>query len=162
MVWLRNADFFPPSVGGRGSTADCWDLKGGVALEADSDFDHHNAVLRKYFLVQASYHLHSWATHWMSLLVLWWYGTSLVSIQKSMRSYGRALAQHLLALAMIGGCFLFSSLRRLGAIGIFALDASSLFIHLLQLCINAPPNSWLNKPRVIAWIHRGLVIPIFL
>jgi hypothetical protein len=165
MVWLRDANFFPPSVGGisDGSTANCWDLKGGVGMETDSDFDHHNAVLRKYFLVQASYHLHSWATHWMSLLALWWYGNkSFVSIQKSMISYSRALLQHLLALAMIGGCFLFSSLRRLGAIGIFALDVSSLFIHLLQLCINAPPNSWLNKPRVIVWIHRGLVIPMFL
>jgi hypothetical protein len=98
----------------------------------------------------------------MSLLALWWYGKSLVSIKKSMLSYGGALLQHLLALAMIGVCFLFSSLRRLGAIGIFALDVSSLFIHLLQLCINAPPNSWLHKPRVIAWIHRGIVIPMFL
>ena len=173
MVWLRNANFFPPSVGGSGTTRHCWDLKGGVALESVNMTldDPHNAVLRKYFLVQASYHLHSWATHWMSVLVLWWYGgggdsgtSSLVSLRKSMRSYWRALFQHVLALAMIGVCYFFSSLRRLGAIGIFALDVSSLFVHLLQLCINAPPsNSWLyNRPRVIAWIHRGLVIPMFL
>ena len=162
MVWLRDANFFPPAVGGSGSTKNCWDLKGGVALETDSDFDHRNAVLKMFFLVQASYHLHSWAIHWMSLLALWWYGKSFVSIRKSMKSYWRALLQHLMALAMIGSCYLFSSLRRLGAIGIFALDISSLFVHLLQLCINAPPESWLNRPGVIRWIHRGLVIPIFL
>lgn len=165
MVWLRHANFFPPAVGGSGgATRNCWDLKGGVALESTNDFDQHNAVLRKYFLVQASYHLHSWATHWVSLLALWWYGgkSPLVSIRKSMLSYWRALLQHLLALGMIGVCYLFSSLRRLGAVGIFALDISSLFVHLLQLCINAPPDSWLNRPRVIIWIHRGLVIPMFL
>ena len=162
-LWLREEEFFPPSVGGRsGATVNCWDLKGGVALETSTDFDDANAVLRKYFLVQASYHLHSWATHVLSLVALVWYGTSLVSIRKSMVSYWRALVQHLLALVMIGGCYFFSSLRRLGAIGIFALDVSSLFIHLLQLCINAPPKSWWHQPKVIAWIHRGLVIPIFL
>jgi hypothetical protein len=161
-LWLREQEFFPPSVGGNGATVNCWDLKGGVALETSADFDDANAVLRKYFLVQASYHLHSWATHVMSLMALVWYKTSLVTIRKSMVSYWRALLQHLLALAMIGGCYFFSSLRRLGAIGIFALDVSSLFVHLLQLCINAPPKSWWHQPKVIAWIHRGLVIPIFL
>jgi hypothetical protein len=161
-LWLREQEFFPPSVGGNGATVNCWDLKGGVALETSADFDDANAVLRKYFLVQASYHLHSWATHVMSLMALVWYKTSLVTIRKSMVSYWRALLQHLLALAMIGGCYFFSSLRRLGAIGIFALDVSSLFVHLLQLCINAPPNSWWHQPKVIFWIHRGLVIPIFL
>ena len=162
VIWLRDANFVPFAVGGSGYTRNCWDLKGGVAGETTADFDDSNAVLRKYFLVQASYHLHSWATHWMSLIALWWYGTSLVSIRKSMVSYWRALLQHLLALAMIGGCYFFSSLRRLGAIGIFALDISSLFVHLLQLCINAPPGTWWNKPHVIAGIHRGLVIPVFL
>lgn len=163
LVWLRDASWFPVAVGGSGATRNCWDLKGGVCVESDSvDFDQHNAVLRKYFLVQASYHFHSWTTHWVSLFVLWWCGQSIVSIRKSMVSYWRALLQHLLALAMIGACYFFSSLRRLGAIGIFALDVSSLFVHLLQLCINAPTDSWLHDPQVIAWIHRGLVIPIFL
>lgn len=162
VIWLLPERFWPLAVGGTGATKNCWDLRGGVALETTADFDNANAVLRKYFLVQASYHLHSWATHWMSLIALWWYGTSFVSIRKSMISYWRALLQHLMALTLIGGCYFFSSLRRLGVIGIFALDVSSLFVHLLQLCINAPPDSLWHQPLLIAWIHRGLVIPIFL
>lgn len=78
---------------------------------------------------------------------------------KPFTSYWRSLLQHSIALCLIGGSHLFASTRRLGAIGSFALDASSLVLHLLQVCINAPQPI----PRYyIRILHRGVVIPIFL
>eukprot|EP00535_Pseudo-nitzschia_heimii_P005503 CAMPEP_0197186354 /NCGR_PEP_ID=MMETSP1423-20130617/13761_1 /TAXON_ID=476441 /ORGANISM="Pseudo-nitzschia heimii, Strain UNC1101" /LENGTH=480 /DNA_ID=CAMNT_0042637641 /DNA_START=91 /DNA_END=1530 /DNA_ORIENTATION=+ len=72
------ADFWPPALGGTGSTKNCWDLSSvGVTLMktdfdiVDSDFDSYNPVLRRYYLIQASYHFHSAAFHILTSVLLW-------------------------------------------------------------------------------------------
>ena len=59
------------------------------------------------------------------------------------------------------GSFMFSGLRRLGAIAIFVLEASSVSLQLLQVCINSPEESFLQKPVVISTLHSYVVVPIF-
>lgn len=186
LLFFQQANFWPTYLGGHGQTAKCWDLSGGTTLSFDSDFDHRNAVLRRYFLVQASYHLHSGAFHVLSMLLLWWWKLQrpvaatthqpssdslsslavnphvVISVRRSTKSYVRSLLQHMVALALIGGAYLFSSLRRLGAIAMFAFDLSSLSLHFLQICMNAPETSPLRNPDLILWVHRAWVIPMFL
>jgi hypothetical protein len=181
MAWylFRDADFWPPYVGGSGDTKRCWDLSGSLALakNLDSDFDHRNVVLRRFFLVQASYHLHSGAFHVASVLLLYFLkngddsnnsiGTSnqrnknWASLLKAL-IHPRALLQHSLSLVFLSVSYVFSSLRRLGAIGMFALDMSSWALHLLQTCLNAPTESVLSQPRVIRAVWALLVLPSFL
>jgi TLC domain len=169
LAWhsFHTANFWPWYVGGawnstavRGSrssgTAHCWDLNGGAVSVGilDSDFDLRNTVLRRYFLLQASYHFHSTAFHVGSCILLMiqnyrskdaanpqspanasWSSSSIWRV--STTSYLRSLLHHALALLTIATAYIFSSLRRLVAIGMFAFDVSSWFLHLLQICINA-------------------------
>ena len=172
LLYFSDADFWPPAVGGRGETKNCWDLSSVGAVVMDSDFDQHNSVLRRYFLVQASYHFHSGAFHIVTSLLLWFVSSSsnksrseklfgfiphsmltIINIQQFMR--------HCFAVGLIAGAYLFSSLRRLAAIGMFAFDVSNTFLHLLQLCINAPPNRRRSSPSWVWFLHRCLVIPSF-
>ena len=155
LVYFRDADFWPWYVFGHGKTSNCWDLSGGLTVGMDSDFDHRNSVLKRYFLWQASYHWHSFAFHVLSVLLLLFHPTNhaprrFLSVQKNMSSYLKRLGQHGLALALIAVAYVFSSLRRLGAIGFFAFDISSWFLHLLQICINAPKESRLRKHGFVA------------
>ena len=162
LVFFRGADFWPPYVLGHGATEKCWDLSGGLSLGLDGDFDLKNAVLKSFFLWQASYHWHAGAFHIISALFLsflerdahemfyWVPGT-----------HSRSLAQHTLALVLIGTCYIFSSLRRLGAIGMFAFDFSSIFLHLLQVCLNSNPNSYLRNSRYIRILLDWFVLPSF-
>jgi hypothetical protein len=202
MAWysFRDANFWPWYVGGTGSTAHCWDLSGGLTVGMDSDFDQRNEVLKRYFLWQASYHWHSGAFHILSMLLLllhpppasseptngssyrdgsWtWrqhHGWRFGAVKTNTSAYVRSLLQHLLALVLIATAYVFSSLRRLAAIGMFAFDVSSWFLHLLQVCINAPNddddnnnkspiqviNRFLRRPVTITRIHRYLVLPTF-
>ena len=146
LFFFLDADFWPPAVGGSGSTKRCWDLSSVGTAVMDSDFDQHNAVLRRYFLLQASYHFHSGAFHVLAAMLLWFVSSSSKNQEKtSFLSSGiwtiqnaKSLFQHVFAVGLIAGTYLFSSTRRLGAIGMFAFDFSSAFLHLLQLCINAP------------------------
>jgi len=78
--------------------------------------------------------------------------------------------QHIFSLVLILATYLFSSTRRLGAIAMFSFDASSLFLHLLQLRINAPQQRKEEKKETtfghsrkltILILHRFLVIPAF-
>eukprot|EP00797_Seminavis_robusta_P007454 Sro150_g068940.2 (686) ;mRNA; f:85138-87195 len=178
MAWylFRDADFWPSYVGGHGSTARCWDLSGSLALakNLDSDFDHRNTLLRRFFLVQASYHLHSGAFHIFSVLLLFFLkdGGSDGEKQKKKKKdwlsllrtliLPRAMLQHTLSLFFLSISYVFSSLRRLGAIGMFALDFSSLALHLLQTCLNAPSDSILSQKRTIRVVWALLVVPSFL
>jgi hypothetical protein len=82
----------------------------------------------------------------------------------------RSFFQHCFSIALILVTYLFSSTRRLGAIAMFAFDASSLFLHLLQLGINAPRLqqtqshrgiSSLSSLTTIRALHRLVVIPAF-
>jgi hypothetical protein len=184
--YFGSADFWPPALGGTGNTRNCWDLSSvGVTNIVDSDFDSSNTVLRRYYLIQASYHVHSAAFHLLTSILLWFVSKS--SKNKKGSSTPRFLGfipigmftlynvqiffQHIFSLVLIFGTFLFSSTRRLGAIAMVAFDASSLFLHLLQLGINAPHETS-EQRRIGAWfyssrksfiliLHRFLVIPAF-
>jgi hypothetical protein len=184
--YFGSADFWPPALGGTGNTRNCWDLSSvGVTNIVDSDFDSSNTVLRRYYLIQASYHVHSAAFHLLTSILLWFVSKSSKNKQGSStpRFLGfipigmftlynvQIFFQHIFSLVLIFGTFLFSSTRRLGAIAMFAFDASSLFLHLLQLGINAPHETSKQR-RIGAWfyssrksfiliLHRFLVIPAF-
>lgn len=189
-VWFHRASFWPWFVGGTGRTEACWDLSGGLTVGMDSDFDSRNLVLKRYFLLQASYHSQSIAFHILSLVMLIWdYRQQQRQIrsddaaaadhdrrrqqrgfwsvaQKTTRSYARSLLQHLLALLLIAVAYIFSSLRRLGAIGMFALDVSSSFMHLLQIALNrssasSAPHRRRTATRWVPWLYYGGVLPSF-
>ena len=85
----------------------------------------------------------------------------LISMKTSMQSYVRPMCEHVIVLALLVGAYLFSGLRRLGAVGIFTLELSSVFLQLLQVSIYAPEKSWLGKPEVVLFVHRCLTIPTF-
>lgn len=85
----------------------------------------------------------------------------LISMKTSMQSYFRPMMEHFIVLALLIGAYLFSGLRRLGAVAIFTLEVSSVFLQLLQVCIYAPEHSWWRKPEVVLFVHRVLTIPTF-
>lgn len=173
------ADFWPPAVGGSGSTKNCWDLSSvGVTLVhtdfdiVDSDLTGNNPILRRYYLIQASYHFHSAAFHILTSILLWFVSKS--TKKKEPRFLGflhngiftlynvQNFFQHVFSLVLILGTYLFSSTRRLGAIAMFSFDGSSLFLHLLQLRINAPrQGSDRSRRAMIVNLHRFLVIPVY-
>lgn len=170
MAWFlfRSANFWPVYVGGKptSSTRNCWNRSGSIAIGSlDSDFDHNNAALHLFFLAQGAYQLHSLWFHILSMALLLVYeegGERMVSMKSSMRSYLRPLTEHLISLTLIFLCYIFSGLRRLGAVGIFTLESSSISLQLLQVCINSPETSWLRRPKVVKRLHRYLVVPSFL
>ena len=82
-------------------------------------------------------------------------------MKTSMQSYARPMIEHVIVLALLIGSYLFSGLRRLGAVGIFTLEVSSAFLQLLQVCMYAPEKSWWRKPQVVIFVHRFLTIPTF-
>jgi hypothetical protein len=175
---FRKAAFWPIYLGGTngGLTHNCWDLSGNVHLTSlDSDFDHQNGHLRYYFIIQGSYHLQSLGFQSLSLLVLllpkpqsdevrssrggpgkW------VSMRTSMKQYIRPLAEHMIAVFLIAAAFLFSGLRRLGALGMYTMDLSGIFLQLLQMSLHAPSESKLADIRTVRFIHSYLAIPFFL
>jgi hypothetical protein len=123
-------------------------------------------VLKRFFLWQASYHWHSAAFHILSLLILLLHPTKhaprrFLSFQTSSTAYVRSLTQHVASVALIAVAYNFSSLRRLVAIGMFAFDVSSWFLHLLQVCINAPENSRWRRRKIVSRVYWYLVIPSF-
>jgi len=181
--YFREANFWPPAVGGTGNTKNCWDLSSvGVDLMhtdfdiVDSDFDSYNPLLRRYYLIQASYHFHSAVFHVLTSILLWFVSKSSKKKELSLspRLFGyvqmgiftlynvRIFFQHMFSLVLILGTYLFSSTRRLGVIAMFSFDASSLFLHLLQLGINAPRQrtSWSRK-SIMLILYRFLVVPAF-
>lgn len=174
-ILFHNADFWPWYVGGHGKTTKCWDLSGNLAGQLDSDFDQSNSMLRTFFLVQSSYHFHSGAFHIFSVGLMWYMKRKaekkkggqkdnkkqlwVVRLWKTI--YFRTLFQHALSLGWLCVSYAFSSLRRLGTIGMFALDISAAALHLLQTCINAPDHSVLRKPKVIQFVLVGLVLPSY-
>jgi len=171
--WFSRADFWPAYLGGTSPTAstkNCWDLSGSSIMLGplvDADFDDQNQNLRLFFLIQASYQLHSMAFHLVSMALLLLYNTRnpnkpLLSMKSSAKGYLRPLMEHLVAICLIVGSYLFSSLRRLGAVGMFTLEFSSIFLQLLQMCLNAPDQSFLSRPVVVHGIHRFIVLPTFL
>jgi len=103
-----------------------------------------------------------------SVTLLFFYGgggednAPVVSMKSSMRSYFRPLTEHIVTLLLFTLCFVFSSLRRLGAIGIFALDFSGSFLHLLQVCVNADERSFLRKRGFVWVVYWVLVLPSFM
>jgi hypothetical protein len=174
LVYFRDAEFWPPAVGGSGSTKNIWDLSSVGPAVMESDFDRRNTVLRHYFLFQLSYHFHSGAFHILAATLLWFVSAkNKEEPEPSPKTLGilpsglmtidnvQSLFQHFFAVGLIAGTYLFSSLRRLAAIAMFAFDVSSLFLHLLQLIINSPHGSRRIPPTWIRVLHRGLVVPAF-
>lgn len=163
--YFASAEFWPVYVGGSGHTKKCWDLSGALSVGGvDGDFDEQNTTLRRYYLQQASYHWHSGAFHLLSLLLvltrpgerrLGWF-------RASSSSYQRSFLQHAIAVLLISTTYVFSSLRRLGAIGMFSFDVSSFFLHLLQVCMNSEKASLLRKALWITFVYQVLVLPTFL
>jgi hypothetical protein len=201
LLYFRHADFWPWFVFGTGrGTTNCWDLSGGITVGGmDSDFDKHNTVLKRYFLWQASYHVHSTTFHFFISIIYLCYpfvttastndtGSNLAAespsassvstpskrlrgIKRGSRAYARSFTQHVSSVVLIAVAYMFSSLRRLVAIGLFAFDVSSWSLHLLQICINAPDDSYLwyvlpprhrtKKEAIIRGLYRYLVLPSF-
>lgn len=162
--FFSSYEFWPVHVGGTGKTAKCWDLSGGLSVGGvDGDFDAHNTALRRYYLQQASYHWHSGAFHLLSVLVVLTRPREkrLDWIRDSTSSYSRSFLQHSVAILLLSTTYVFSSLRRLGAIGMFSFDVSSFFLHLLQVCMNSPKSTLLRNTRLIGFIYRFLVLPSF-
>jgi hypothetical protein len=196
LMYFRHADFWPWFVLGTGrGTKQCWDLSGGITVGGmDSDFDQHNAVLKRYFLWQASYHIHSSTFHFLLSMVFLFYPfimsnastdngdntESILSspykrlrgIKRGSDAYVRSFIQHLLSVVLIAVAYTFSSLRRLGAIGLFAFDVSSWSLHLLQICINAPDDSYVwrllpskyqnEKGSFVHGLYLFVVVPSFI
>jgi TLC domain len=182
LFFFGQADFWPPAVGGHGNTKNCWDLGSVGATVMDSDFDQRNYVLRRYYLLQASYHFHSAAFHVLTSLLLWFVSKSSKNKDTSSPIFLgfipagmftlyniKTFFQHCFSIALILVTYLFSSTRRLGAIAMFTFDASSLFLHLLQMGINAPRKQTdqgrqqqpKSLPTSIYLLHRLVVIPAF-
>ena len=164
--YFRNTSFWPIWVGGNrtGSTRQCWDLSGTMTLNGpfDSDFDDANASLRYFFLVQASYQIHSLGFHVLSMVMVALYGDGDgVSARAGMLGYWRAFSEHILYFLLTMASFMFSGVRRIGAIAIFVLEASSVGLQILQVCINSPKGSLLQNPKLISALHRFVVVPIF-
>mmetsp|Transcript_34207 Transcript_34207/g.78981 ORF Transcript_34207/g.78981 Transcript_34207/m.78981 type:complete len:183 (-) Transcript_34207:639-1187(-) len=84
-----------------------------------------------------------------------------VSMRSGLKGYVRPLVEHLLGVIGMVWTFFFASWRRLGTLGMFAFDFSSIFLYLLQVSINAPADSWLSTPRIVRGIHRYLAVPSF-
>jgi len=139
--------------------------------------------LRRYYLLQASYHFHSAAFHVLTSLLLWFVSKSsknkddassptfLGFIPTGMLTINnvQSFFQHCFSIATIIVTYCFSSTRRLGAIAMFTFDASSLFLHLLQLGINAPKQQIESSsrriiptsPTSVRVLHRLIVVPAF-
>jgi len=167
-IKFSNSEFWPIWVGGlkTAQTKNCWDLGGSVALKGadfDHDFDNQNSALRYFFLGQASYQIHSLCFHFLSmiLLLVWGGNDGYLSARKSLKSYMRPMIEHTLYFVLTVTTYIFSGLRRLGAISIFAQETSSIIIQVLQICINAPKESRLRSPQLIKIVHRFVVVPIF-
>jgi hypothetical protein len=169
LIQFRRAIWWPVWVFGQweASTKYCWDLKGSFAFKGaalDNDFDHQNTALRLFFLGQASYQIHSLLFHFLSMMLLLLYGGNegFLSARQSLRSYLRPLLEHSIYCMLTVTTYIFSGLRRLGAILIFALEMSSIMLQILQICINAPKKSRLRNPHTITFLHRFIVVPIFI
>lgn len=177
---FSSANFWPIWVGGpkTAKTSYCWDLAGTLsplikggghrASLLDSDFNHENTALRFFFLGQASYQTHCLCFHFLSMILLLAYTDAderkdgkYLSIRKSLKSYSRPMLEHIVYFILTVTTYIFSGLRRLGAISIFALEMSSAVVQLLQICINAPEMSILRKSSVVKCVHRYLVVPVF-
>jgi hypothetical protein len=169
---FSSSDFWPVWVGGRlnARTKYCWDLSGSVAIQGaslDIDFDHQNSALRYFFLGQASYQIHSLSFHFLSMILLLVCGGKkndgyYLSARTSLKSYIRPIMEHSFYFVLTVMTYMFSGLRRLGAICIFVLEFSSMVLQLLQICINAPEQSHLKNLNLIQFVHRFMAIPIFI
>ena len=155
MAWrlFHQAEFWPDFVLGQGRLDHCWDLI--VAVDDDGDdraYEQQNTLLRYYVTVQASYYVHSVTFRFIRWLVRRKRRTSLVL----------SLIQSVLALGLLALASGFSSLRRLVAIGMFALDVSSAVRHFWQVCApGAATNATLARKALTQVFYWILVLPSF-
>lgn len=168
LIKFSSSNFWPLWVGGMktAQTKNCWDLAGTFKVKGaslDTDFDHRNSALRYFFLGQAAYQIHSLCFHCLSMILLFFYGGSngMLSARQSLKSYLRPLLEHFVYFVLTVATYIFSGLRRIGAISIFALEASSMMLQLLQICINAPSGSFLHNKGLVNFVYRFVAIPSF-
>ena len=158
-IWFfRSCDFWSKFVGGtNGQTIHCWDLKGGILLDKmiDLDFDQSHSKLRYFFILEISYHLQNFTFRTLSLLTT----TNNNNNTNNKSSIVAPILEDTLQIIALVVSFLFSSSRRLGAIGIFALNVSSIALNLLHICIN---HTATLTPSMIIALYRYFVVPIFL
>jgi len=173
---FRDANFWPIYLwsSGLGSTQHCWNLSGSIyAGEAfgivDRDYDSYNRYLKRYFRVQVSYQLQSLFFHCILLYQTMRSKEDTKNISESQQKKSKffwIFIEHILGIFLLLGTFIFSSWRRLGAVAMFALDFSGVFIHFLQLFLFFPSSNNeedQTKTKAMAKIiHRYLVIPIFM
>jgi hypothetical protein len=184
MYFFRSANFWPSSVGGikNGKTANCWDLAGALFLDKmiDLDFDNSNSNLRYFFIFEASFYLQNLAFCSVSLIARWYLQGTKRSKAKwtNEETNGSPVAvwtlmlhilEDVIRLTVMLVAFLFSSSRRLGAIGIFTLNFSSIFLSLLQVCMNTKTsnkkqsNNWCSiRSTKIFILHRWITVPVFI
>ena len=153
--WFHDAEFWPNFVLGQGTLDRCWDL----IIDMDDDpedqaYQEQNTLLRYYTLIQASYYVHSVTFRFVRFLVRRKRRTSLLL----------SLVQSALALGLLALAYSFSSLRRLMAIGMFALDVSSAIRHFWQLCV---PAATVTTTGVVRWaltqvLYWTLVLPSYM
>ena len=78
---FQTAEFWPRAVFGthpNASTRHCWDLSGSFSALGllDDDYDAKNGALKYFFLAQAAYQLQSLCFHFVSMVLLLFYGGS--------------------------------------------------------------------------------------
>eukprot|EP00978_Attheya_sp_CCMP212_P012548 scaffold31340_cov53-Attheya_sp.AAC.2 len=172
--WFSRADFWPAYLGGTSPTAstkNCWDLSGSSIMLGplvDADFDDQNQNLRLFFLIQASYQLHSMAFHLVSMALLLLYNKQnpnkpLLSMKSSAKGYLRPLMEHLVAICLIVGSYLFSSLRRLGAVAAANVPQCTRSILSKSSCGNSryPPFHCLTNVSVCAILCVAIYRMVF-
>ena len=156
---FRKTVFWPIWVGGPGTstTKECWDLSALLEFH-ESKTEHY---LRYFLLVQIAYQLQSVWFHFVYLLVVVCWGDHNQNksvVRSTFRSYLWPLFGHLIFGSLLFGLYVFSALRRLGTIGIFALELSSCALQLLQVSLYSPV---MNK-TVVKRVHKYIVVPSFL
>jgi hypothetical protein len=114
-IWFHSTSFWPSILLGHGQLQHCWDLIIPADDPSDSAYEAQNTLLHYYVLIQASYYVHSVTFRCIRWMVR----------RRRCTSFILSLIQSVLALTLLGLAYGFSSLRRLAAIGMFALDVSS-------------------------------------
>lgn len=144
--WFHTADFWPDFLLGQGELQHCWDL---VVLDEEHEriYQEQDTQLRYYILIQASFCI--------VRFVRW-----LLRRRRTTTTLIMSLIQSVPVLGLLALAYSFSSLRRIMAIGMFSLDASSALRNLWQMSVPSLGASGIRNAiaRLLYW---GLVLPSF-
>jgi len=141
-----NTDFWPWTVGGTGRLQNVWKLQHAWVESSNDDVVHDDLYV--YFLTQAVLHTSAVLFHVATVSVTWWQG-HFVPVSAS------SVLQHTLLLVTIIVTYFVSSIRRLTAVGMFALDVSGAAVHLWHVYKKKP---WVHSCVVLCFVWmRGVV-----